>query len=268
MMISTVLLFLASQIPVSAPGSPVQSPGGSGGIASASVVKIVCRNTGVTGTGFLHKSGRIITAAHVLDCTVDNLQVIAGRQQLGVLESVKDEVIDLGVLTLKGKLNVPTLPLKQKGDVRIGEVLDIWGFPAGYGGDVPLLTVGYLAGVDSQQRNGNNVPRLIVNAAFNSGNSGGPVIDATDNTVVGVVVTKLAPIPQDIEAMLGALSEPSVSLTNYVVTRPDGSKFQLSQGQAIAAVLQYLRSQTQLVLGQAVMVGDINNFLVKQKIEP
>ena len=93
--------------------------------------------------------------------------------------------------------------------------------------------------------------KWVVNGAFNLGNSGGPVLETKTAKVVGVISSKLAPMPKELEARLEKLKK-------------DGSP----EGRAIAEVLQHLRSQTQLVLGFATMTGDLNKFLMKNGVEP
>ena len=91
--------------------------------------------------------------------------------------------------------------------MKIGTRITTWGFPAGYSWLTPLLTVGYLAGVDQPVTELGVAPiRWVVNAAFNSGNSGGPIID-DDGEVIGVVVSKLLPVPQQIQDALQALGD-------------------------------------------------------------
>lgn len=56
-------------VPLSAP-IETDSAGKAGRIAMAAVARILCPNQGTGGTGFLHKSGIVITAAHVVTaCT-------------------------------------------------------------------------------------------------------------------------------------------------------------------------------------------------------
>jgi len=106
-----------------------------------------------------------------------------------------------------------------------------------------------------------------VNAAFNGGNSGGPVLNAEDGSVIGVVSSKLAPIPPIIESALMALQQQSSGFM-YTKTLPDGSQESISEGRVIGDVLRYLRSQTQLVLGHAVTSYDLRQFLINNGIEP
>ena len=128
-----------------------------------------------------------------------------------------------------------------------------------------LETVGFLSGVDRIP--GTSTLRWVVNAAFNSGNSGGPVLTVDDGAVVGVVSSKLAPIPPLIEGALEALGNQGSGF-RYTRTMPDGTTVTISEGQLVAEVLNYLRSQTQLVLGHAVTSEDLRAFLKANKIEP
>ena len=162
----------------------------------------------------------------------------------------------------------PTLSLSARSELPVGQQVSTWGFPAGYNGVVPLLTVGYLAGVDRlATATGLSAPRWVVNAAFNAGNSGGPVLSSDDGQVIGVVSSKLAPIPPIIESALQALANQKSGFM-YSKTMPDGSKVEVPVGVVIGEVLNYLRSQTQLVLGHAVTSEQVKAFLIQQKIEP
>ena len=107
----------------------------------------------------------------------------------------------------------------------------------------------------------------FVNAAFNSGNSGGPLVDIDTGSVIGIVSSKLAPIPPYIEAALKALKETKYGMM-FKKTKPDGTIEDLSQAQLLEEILQYMRSQTQLVVGRAILAKDIRSFLTKHKIEP
>src|SRR5207253_2024525 len=120
-----------------------------------------------------------------------------------------------------------------------------------------LLTVGDIAGIDHVQVAEKKFQtRLIVNAAFNAGNSGGPIINVEDGSVVGIVVSKLAPVPTEIEDALQALHDNKYGMM-YNGHKADGTEVQLSEAQVVAGVLNYLRSQTQLVIGQAITADDI-----------
>ena len=54
----------------------------------------------------------------------------------------------------------------------------------------------------------------------------------------------------------------------FTKTKPDGSKEQISEAQVTEEILQYLRSQTQLVIGHAVVAKDLRSFLKTNGIDP
>lgn len=256
-------------LPVSAPIT-TESSGKLASVASVSVMRVICPVTASGGTGFLHKSGKVITAAHVVaDCQPSSLRlVLTSGKQVNVTSVLTDTLRDLALLTPAEPISAPSLPLSNLTQIVVGAQVTTWGFPAGYSGLVPLLTVGYLAGVDRLPNPaGLSPPRWVVNAAFNGGNSGGPVLSLEDGSVIGVVSSKLAPIPPLIESALEALS---TQQSGFVYTKrlPDGTQVNVSEGQVVGEVLKYLRSQTQLVLGHAVTSHDLKAFLSEKGMEP
>jgi S1-C subfamily serine protease len=256
-----------NSIPISAPIT-VDSPGKMSTIAAKSVMRIICTKTNMGGTGFLHESGWVITAAHVVDgCLKNDLMIITSDgQRLKIDSVISDKHLDLAVLKPTHKINSPSLELSIKTEIITGTMVTTWGFPAGYSNLTPLLTVEYLAGIDHlMSTTGVSPARWVVNAAFNGGNSGGPVLDIESGEVIGVVSSKLAPIPEIIESALNALSNQRSGFT-YTKTLGNGTTETVSEGQVISEVLKYLRNQTQLVLGHAVTSNDLINFLKTNKI--
>jgi len=260
----------ADQIPTSAPVS-TDSAGKAGGTAAASVVRVICFKERTGGTGFVHKSGYIITAAHVVsDCERSEIAVvgmgIGGKVK--ITDIIADHVLDLAILKTEQKITVPTtLSINPNSNLTLGAQVTTWGYPGGYGGALPLLSVGYLAGQDTVKSANKSVRRWVVNAAFNGGNSGGPLLRVEDGTVIGVVSSKLAPLPEHIESALEALKNQKAGFM-YTKTYADGKTEKASEGQVIHEVLQHLRQQTQLVIGHAVLLEDLRNFLVQNNIEP
>lgn len=260
---------VSQTIPVSAPVT-ADLAGKSGAVAVSSVMRVICRSTSMGGTGFLHKSGRVITAAHVVaDCEPKQVILITSAgKQIEVAGVVVDSVKDLALLQPAAAIGGPSLAISTKTEIPVGTEVTTWGFPAGYSGVQPLLTVGYLAGTDRLPTpSGLSPVRWVVNAAFNGGNSGGPVLSLDDGSIIGVVSSKLAPIPPVTESALEALSNQSSGFV-YTKKLPDGTTQNVSEGQVVAEVLKYLRSQTQLVLGHAVTNQDIRSFLKDRKIDP
>ena len=60
--------------------------------------------------------------------------------------------------------------------------------------------------------------------------------------------SKLAPLPKNTELALKALSKTKYGL-QYTKSAPGKEPEKVSEAQVVAEVLEYLRSQTQLVLG-------------------
>ncbi len=227
--------------------------GGSGAINS--VYRVLCPDQNRGGTAFGHKSGQIITAEHLVrDCDVTKLRVIAPSGGSTDVSAVKvDADLDLALLTptVTDFVKVP-IDVTAETSFTMGAQLSTWGFPEGYTGRIPLLSVGYLAGVDERRVTPDVVVRKwVVNGAFNRGNSGGPVLETKTANVVGVISSKLAPIPRELETRLETLLK-------------GGS----GETRTIAEILQHLRSQTQLVIGFATMTEDLRKFLKKNGVDP
>jgi len=259
----------SASLPVSAPIT-TESAGQQGKLASQSVMRVVCKSTNMGGTGFLHKSGRIISAAHVVTgCPETDLVIITPSGKMLSVKSIKaDAQLDLALITPSETIAGNALAVSRKTEITVGTPVVTWGFPAGYSGLIPLLTVGYLAGVDRVQTQTGLTPlRWVINAAFNGGNSGGPVLSQEDGSVIGVVSSKLAPIPPYIESALAALANQKSGFM-YTRTLASGKTETVSEGQVVAEVLTYLRSQTQLVLGHAVTAQDLMLFLNKEGVAP
>jgi S1-C subfamily serine protease len=106
-----------------------------------------------------------------------------------------------------------------------------------------------------------------VNAAFNSGNSGGPLLLIETGEVIGVVSSKLAPISREAASALTALENQQSGFAN-TATRRDGSTFNIPEGQIVAMILRELRRQVQLVIGYAVLLDDVKAFLNTNGINP
>lgn len=257
----------ATDVPVSAPIDS-DSAGKGGPIAAQSVMRVVCPKEDSAGSGFLHKSGKILTASHVVrDCS-EILIVPASGSQVKATVAATDDPLDLALLAPSTTLVAPSLPISARTNFTVGTQVSTWGFPGGYFGAVPLLSVGYLAGVESSKApDGRMIRQWVVNAAFNRGNSGGPVVLIETGEVIGVVSSKLAPISPTAKSALDALEQQKSGFT-YGGTKPDGTKFTFSEGQVVGLVLKELRNQVQLVIGKAVLVDDVRMFLKTHGVEP
>jgi len=268
--LSTLSVYAANNEITTAAPMTTNLAGGSGAVAVPSVFRVLCQAKNSSGTGFLHKSGKIITVFHVVSgCSAQDIILLGVQgQPIKVTNVVVDDVVDLALLTPAKDIKAPALSINTSDQIVIGSQVSTWGYPAGYNGLMPLLSSGYLSGTDTLQGpSGKPVPRIVVNAAFNSGNSGGPLVEIDGNRVIGVVASKLAPLPEYIEKALKALKETKYGLM-FTKTKEDGSKEEISEAQVTEEILQYLRSQTQLVIGHAVLAKDLRAFLKAINIEP
>ncbi len=257
-----------NNVPVSAP-IDTDSAGRAGDVATHSVVRLVCVERNTVGTGFYHKSGNIITADHVVRGCNNILLILPDGRRGSATTLAEDQDHDLA-LVKPGIANGAT-PLSiaaENKEFKVGAQVSTWGFPGGYFGLAPMLSVGYLSGIDAfQPRPGTIIKQWVVNAAFNGGNSGGPLIQIETGDVFGVVSSKLAPITPIAASALQAL-ENQKSGFQYPYTKPDGTTGNMSEGQVIGIVLNELRTQVQLAIGKAVMLEDIRAFLTANKIDP
>jgi S1-C subfamily serine protease len=259
----------APQIPVGAL-LETDSSGKTAEAAEKGVVRVICRSTSYGGTGFLHKSGLIITAAHVVSgcATSDLLLVTSSGRQIGVASVSVDDVKDLAIIRPSSSIPGSPLVIAPVSEPQLGAQVTTWGYPGGYDGLIPLLSVGYFAGVqDFTVGTNNRVRRWVINAAFNGGNSGGPVFSVQDGQVIGVVTSKLAPLPEVIATIIEDLNNDRGGFfSGRSRVRINGQ--QASESQLVGVVLQYLRTQVQLVIGYTVTTKDLNDFLKEQGIAP
>lgn len=242
----------------------LDSVGKEGKKAITSVYKIICPRTNSKGTGFLIDKGIIITNNHVIGgCDEKEIIAISGMNEEILFEKIiKDERRDLAVLFPKSKLN-GGLKLIEKIDVEPGIMVCTWGFPLNYNGPAPLLSTGFLAGFSRK----NTIKRLIINGAFNEGNSGGPLLKAKDDKVLGVVVAKHLPIITPfIKSAIEALSK---NKSGLIFKYSNGSKNQkeVAESQIVAEILKYYHKMSQVVIGEAVESCEVIEFLKENNLK-
>ena len=255
------------QIPVGAP-IDTDSAGKGAPIALRSVIRILCPKEDSAGTGFVHKSGRVITAEHVVHSCSEIVLLPPTGQRVGASIVTRDAELDLAVLSPAANLSLPGLTITSRTDFAIGTQVTTWGFPGGYTARVPLLAVGYLSGMEETKLQSGRVARQwVVNAAFNRGNSGGPLLQIETGEVIGVVSSKLAPISPTVKSAMDALANQQSGFS-YSATLPDGSTRRFSEAQVVGMVLEELRNQVQLVIGKAVLAEDLRKLLKDHGIEP
>lgn len=244
--------------------------GDSGRVVIKSVYMIYSPTTQLKGSGFLLSNGAIITNEHVVRGTQANEIYALSSQNVKILfkQSIVDEKRDLAAL-------IPTQPLNgglKLGDdntIQLGQLVSTWGYPLGYNGPAPLLSVGYLSGFKSYKpdpKSSNHVKHLVVNGAFNSGNSGGPLFLNNTNVVIGVVVNKALPLFTPF--VQSAIEAFSINKSGVVFNGTDdqGKPMSMVESQVIAEVVKSLRDMSQVMIGEAISVVELKAFLTESKL--
>ena len=140
------------------------------------------------GTGVVISSaGEILTNAHVVDGASTVKVTLAGDAQAHDAEVVgTDPDSDLALLKITGVSGLPAATLGDSSDVRVGDdVVAIGNALALRGG--PTVTRGIVSALDrSLETSGSTMTGLLqTDASISSGNSGGPLVDATGK-VIGI----------------------------------------------------------------------------------
>jgi S1-C subfamily serine protease len=211
----------------------------------------------------------LVTNEHVIhDCP---LQQLLGYSAAGEPIKFSDVWIDahrdLAILVpqprQRGGLNV-----RSEGHLVIGTQVCTWGYPLGYNGPAPLLTVGHLSGfIDNTSDTDPHkvVKHLVINGAFNPGNSGGPLFVAGENEVIGVVVSKHAPVTPFVQSAMAVLAQNQSGVV-FSARDETGNERQFVESQVVAEVLNHFRMMTQVVIGEAVAGSELLVFLSQRGI--
>jgi len=222
---------------------------------------IVCPETGA-GTGFLLSSGVVVTNAHVVGtCGEQNLVgITASNQRIHFKKVITDQVRDLALLVPERNLG-PGFKLAVKGNPLPGTTVSTWGYPLLYNGTSPLLSVGYISGYRQDSSSGRAVKHIVVNGAFNHGNSGGPLLVSHSNEVIGIVVLTYHFYPPQVKQIIDLLSKQNWGVMMASKRNSDGTSQQISEAQVTAMVLDEFYQKTQVMIGEAISVSELDAML-------
>lgn len=241
------------------------------------VVMVICRKDNSKGTGFIVSPGwMIVTNNHVVKtCTAGELEITASATNDPIkLEDMKpDPNRDLAVLCTDKALPFGLVPAGDEHPPIETEV-ETWGYPLNYESRAPILSRGYVAGysrdVMPAERGGTGVPvnRLIINGAFNPGNSGGPLIDRTTGRVIGVVVEKWTLWSPLIETAINGFAHPRGMMGGtFSRTDASGKVVGVSDQEVISEVIKEFYQQSQVMIGNAISISELNAFLKPKRGE-
>lgn len=138
-------------------------------------------------------------------------------------------------------------------------------YPLPYDGATPLLSAGYISGFRTDTTNGRPVKHIVVNGAFNHRNSGGPLLVAHNNEVIGVVVTTFHFhfYPKEVKDIIDALAKMKMGFMMATITKPDGTQKPITEAQVTAMVLEGFCERTQVMIGEAISGSEVSALLVE-----
>jgi len=107
-----------------------------------------------------------------------------------------------------------------------------------------------------------------VNGAFNPGNSGGPLFVAQDNQVIGIVVATYHLFPEYVANTIKTLQTNKGGFYNGLqATDAAGHTEPISNDAAIGIMLGEFYDRTQVMIGEAISVSELRNFLAEKRKE-
>ena len=232
-----------------------------------SVYLMLCPKTQKKGTGFLLKTGIIVTNEHVVrGCVHNEMEAVSPLgKTIRFTKLATDSDRDLALLRPAEKL-IGGLELGADVSPVLGTAVSTWGFPLVYSGPAPLLSVGYVAGYNDVKIGARTVKHIVVNGAFNPGNSGGPVFMANSNKVVGVVVWKQRLFSQLVPTVITGMQHTTgLSFGTFSFAMPDGTVRPVSNEEAVALVLEEFYDTVQVMIGEAIAVSELKAFIASQQ---
>jgi S1-C subfamily serine protease len=257
----------AANVPTSVQAGPIiDAAGPEQRAALTAIYLIACPNVGF-GSGFLLDTGVIVTNVHVVaTCTERDLFGISTtNSRVTFSHVIPDKNRDLALLVPSAKLS-NGLKLAEKFNPEPGTAVSTWGYPFGYAGISPLLSVGYVSGYREPVDTGQAVKHIVVNGAFNHGNSGGPLMISRTNKVIGVVVLTFHFYPPELQTIIDALASEKFGMM-YEEVHPDGKKNSVSEAQLTATVLQEFYEKTQVMIGEAVSGSELAAMIKEHSSE-
>ena len=140
-----------------------------------------------SGSGFLiNNSGYVVTNYHVVGSNKKVKIIKHKKNYIGKVVAI-DKVNDLALIKIAAQKNLH-LKLASNDSDRLDNIITA-GFPYGDSfSDHVKSTTGIVSALVGP---GNNTSQLQISASIQPGNSGGPIIDGNNGSVVGVAVAKL-----------------------------------------------------------------------------
>lgn len=141
-----------------------------------------------SGTGFiLSEDGYVITNKHVIERAEEVTVSLFGGEELEAEVIASDTETDIALLKVQAEA-LPCVTIGDTGRLQVGETVYAIGNPMG---ELTFTMTGGILSARDREINQNGYPQkmLQIDAAINSGNSGGPLFDVYGN-VIGVTTAK------------------------------------------------------------------------------
>jgi S1-C subfamily serine protease len=136
------------------------------------------------GSGFvIHPEGFLLTANHVVEGSKTIEVRTANGQRLEAKVVVADAQIDLALLKVDNAQEMPSLPLGDSDDVRVGDLAVVFGYPFGRESSMNL---GIISRAGKSYSGSASFDMIQTDAGAYPGGSGGPLLNGKGH-VVGMV---------------------------------------------------------------------------------
>jgi S1-C subfamily serine protease len=133
-----------------------------------------------------------------------------------------------------------------------GDLVFTLGYPLYYGYPYyiisePTLSVGFFSNVLEE----GGIRRFVINAAFNVGNSGGPLFDLQGG-LLGIVQAKSILKHPMIQIAFQILEKPGVEIIYAKIKLPNGSEREMTLGGIIRMLISWIADNVQTNIGEAI----------------
>ncbi len=205
-----------------------------------------------TGSGFvIDPAGIIVTNNHVVDgATTVMVKFSDGRQLTGRVLG-RDPKTDLAVIRVDGGGRLSAIRWGDSDRTRVGDDVFAVGSPFGLGNTV---TSGIVSARGREIGAGPYDDFLQVDAAINSGNSGGPLFNAAGQ-VVGVNTAMFSPTGANVGIGFAIPSRLARSIVRQIVTEGHVSRGRI--GVALAALTPEIAQQLELGRAAGALVAEV-----------